>query len=210
MKSTILSSALLAALAAATPMPQTGSTSCRAYTVLFARGTTETGTLGYVVGPGLQKSVESALGADRVTTVGVSYAADAAGIWAESTGSGPGSQAMTKQAQQALSSCPETKLILTGYSQGAMVVHNSAKLLGSQVSTVGAAVTFGDPFKTQLPSGIDTAKFHTFCATGDAVCGSVGSCAGTGGCTSKSTSGHLGYGSDVSEAAAFIKSAVGA
>lgn len=40
---------------------------CTAYTLLFARGTTETGTLGTVVGPGLQKSVQSALGADQVT-----------------------------------------------------------------------------------------------------------------------------------------------
>ena len=79
---------------------------------------------------------------------GITYTADAGGITSEATGSGPGSQAMAKAAQSALSSCPDTKLILTGYSQGAMVVHNSAKLLGSQVSSVVAGVTFGDPFKT--------------------------------------------------------------
>ncbi|KAK9775663.1 hypothetical protein AB5N19_04781 [Seiridium cardinale] len=205
-----LSVAFLAALAVAVPSPQTGSASCKKYTLLFARGTSESGTLGTIVGPGLQKSVESALGADQVTTTGITYPADSAGITSEASGSGPGSQAMTKAAQQALSSCPQTKIILTGYSQGAMVVHNSAKQLGSQVSTVGAAVTFGDPFKTQLPTGIAAAKFHTFCASGDSVCGSTGTCAGTGGCTSQSTSGHLGYGADVNTAASFIKSALGA
>lgn len=60
--------AMLAAFAVATPTPQAASGSCKKYTLLFARGTTETGTLGTVVGPGLQKAVESALGADQVTT----------------------------------------------------------------------------------------------------------------------------------------------
>ncbi|KAK6074428.1 cutinase [Seiridium cupressi] len=216
MKFLALSVAFLAALAVAVPSPQTGSASCKKYTLLFARGTSESGTLGTIVGPGLQKSVESALGADQGDVQltkgikGITYPADSAGITSEASGSGPGSQAMTKAAQQALSSCPQTKVILTGYSQGAMVVHNSAKQLGSQVSAVGAAVTFGDPFKTQLPTGIAAAKFHTFCASGDSVCGSTGTCAGTGGCASQSTSGHLGYGADVNTAASFIKSALGA
>jgi cutinase len=53
---------------AAVPSPQAGSASCKKYTLLFARGTTESGTLGTVVGPGLQKAVESALGVAQVTT----------------------------------------------------------------------------------------------------------------------------------------------
>lgn len=95
------------------------------------------------------------------------YPADAGGIVSEVSGSGPGSVAMAEEATTALASCPDTKLILTGYSQGAMVVHNAASKLktAGSVTSVVAAVTFGDPYKTQLPAGIDTADFHTFCAS---------------------------------------------
>lgn len=169
MKTTItISAVLLAALTAGSPLPQTASgASCKTFTLLFARGTTETGTLGTVVGPGLQKSVESALGSDQVTVQGVAYAADAGGITAEVSGSGPGSVAMAQEADTWLTNCPGTKLIITGYSQGAMVVHNAASKLkaAGSISSVVAAVTFGDPYKTQQPAGIATADFHTFCAS---------------------------------------------
>jgi cutinase len=74
---------------------------------------------------------------------------------------------MAQDATTRLSSCPDTKLILTGYSQGAMVVHNAASKLkaAGKISSVVAAVTFGDPYKTELPAGIATADFHTFCAS---------------------------------------------
>lgn len=63
-----LTAAFFVMISAASPLPQaTSASSCKTYTLLFARGTTETGTLGTVVGPGLQKSVEAALGADQVT-----------------------------------------------------------------------------------------------------------------------------------------------
>ncbi|ETS84406.1 hypothetical protein PFICI_02431 [Pestalotiopsis fici W106-1] len=193
--------------AAASSSSATAASGCTAYTVLFARGTTETGTLGTVVGPGLQKAVQSSLGADQVTMKGTSYPADMAGITSEATGSGPGSKAMTADATSVLSSCPDTKIILTGYSQGGMVVHNAAKQIKAAGKSVIGAVTFGDPYVGQLPTGVDAAHFDSFCASGDSVCG-AGSygCAASGGCKSSSTSGHLGYGSDVNAAAAFIKS----
>ncbi|EFQ35324.1 cutinase [Colletotrichum graminicola] len=203
MKTAALSTALFAALAAASPIDARKASGCKAVTVLFARGTTEMGTLGTVVGPGLQKALQSALGADSVTFEGVSYPADSFGISAEGVGSGPGSKAMTSQASEWLSKCPETKLVLTGYSQGAMVVHNAAKMLNGK--DVLAAVTFGDPFKSQPVSGISKGDFKSFCGVGDFVC-SVGGCASAGGCESKSQMGHLGYFSDNDAAAAFIKS----
>lgn len=169
----------------------TAASGCTAYTVLFARGTTETGTLGTVVGPGLQKAVQSSLGADQVTikvsklptshllilsfslylqgrnSQGTSYPADMAGITSEATGSGPGSKAMTADATSVLSSCPDTKIILTGYSQGGMVVHNAAKQINTagKIKSVLGAVTFGDPYVGQLPTGVDAAHFDSFCAT---------------------------------------------
>lgn len=54
-------------------------------------------------------------------------------------------------AQQALSKCPDTKVVLSGYSQGGQLVHNAAKLLPAKTAEkIAAAVTFGDP-GTQTP-----------------------------------------------------------
>ncbi|KAJ0164870.1 Cutinase [Colletotrichum tanaceti] len=206
MKTAAVTAALLAAFAAASPIEVRQTSGCKAFTVLFARGTTEFGALGSVVGPGLQKAVQSALGANAVTVEGVTYPADIVGIMAETTGTGPGSTAMTNQAKQWLSKCPQTKLVLTGYSQGGMVVHNAAKKIGAGKGVV-AAVTFGDPFKGQGVAGVPAGKFKSFCAAGDTVC-AAGGCASAGGCGSTSAAGHLGYGSDTNAAGAFIKSSV--
>ncbi|KAF9878269.1 cutinase [Colletotrichum karsti] len=204
MKTAAITATLFAALAAANPI-EVRQSGCKAFTLLFARGTTEMGTLGSVVGPGLQRDVQAALGADAVTVEGVSYPADMGGIMAESGGSGPGSVAMANQANSWLSKCPQTKLILTGYSQGGMVVHNAGKKLSGK--PLAAAVTFGDPFKAQGVTGVAAGKFKSFCASGDSVCG-AGGCASAGGCGSASASGHVGYGADTKTAATFIKGAV--
>ncbi|KAK8205008.1 cutinase-domain-containing protein [Phyllosticta capitalensis] len=214
MKTAVLSTALYAALSVAAPVPAASASDCKSYTLLFARGTTEMGTMGSVVGPSLSTKVKSALGENNVNVEGVQYAADAAGIMSESMGTGgAGTTAMTNLANSWLSKCPDTKLILTGYSQGAMLVHHTATKLGSKTSSVACAVTFGDPFKSQKLDGISASKFKTFCASGDSVCGTSlgGSSSGvsSGGDTSASTSGHLGYGADTGTAATFIKNAVG-
>ncbi|KAK8155218.1 cutinase-domain-containing protein [Phyllosticta citrichinensis] len=212
MKTIALSAALYAALSVAAPVPAAAAAGdCKSYVLLFARGTTEMGTMGTVVGPSLSTKVKAALGENNVNVEGVNYAADAGGIMTESVGTGgAGTTAMTNQANSWLTKCPDTKLILTGYSQGAMLVHHTTTKLGSKASKVAAAVTFGDPFKSQKLDGVDTSKFKTFCASGDSVCGmGTGSGASSGGTSSQSTSGHLGYGADTGTAANFIKSAVG-
>lgn len=45
-----------------------------------------------------------------------------------------------------MSQCPETQVIISGYSQGGQLVHNAAELLPTEVTeTIAAAVIFGDP-----------------------------------------------------------------
>lgn len=45
-----------------------------------------------------------------------------------------------------MTKCPSTHVVVSGYSQGAMLVHNAAKSLSSDVTgKIAAAVTFGDP-----------------------------------------------------------------
>lgn len=183
---------------------------CKAVTVIFARGTTEPGTLGAVVGPGLNTALGTALNNNAVVT-GVAYAASAGGIATEvSPSGGAGTQAMVKAVTDALASCPDTQVVLSGYSQGAMLVHNTMNNLDAAAAgKVKAAVTFGDPFVGQAVKGVPEGSFKSFCASADTVCAAgVGSSPSSGGTQSASSSGHLGYGSDTTAAATFIKGKV--
>lgn len=183
---------------------------CKAVTVIFARGTTEPSTLGMVVGPGLNTAVSKALNNNGAVT-GVAYAASAGGIATEIGGKGgAGTQAMVKAVTDALASCPDTQIVLSGYSQGAMLVHNTMNNLDAgQAAKVKAAVTFGDPFVGQAVKGVPEGSFKSFCASADTVCAAgVGASPSAGGTKSASASGHLGYGSDVTAAAEFIKGKV--
>lgn len=168
--------------------------------------------VGSVVGPAFANALKQQLGEDKVAVQGVDYAADAGGIATEVTG-GAGTQAMVADVQKAVQKCPDTQIVISGYSQGAMLVHNTAnKLSADQAGKVKAAVTFGDPFKSQALKNVPEGAFKTFCATSDPVCGAggVGAIGGasSGGSSSTSTSGHLGYGSDAGTAATFVKGKV--
>lgn len=109
---------------------------------------------------------------------------------------------MASQATSILSSCPSTKLVLAGYSQGAMVVHNALSAQGLDGSKVAAIVAFGDPFNGQDFEGVDASKVKEFCGSADTLCSSGG--------TSGSGTSHISYGGDADEAAEFIAGVVGA
>ena len=50
--------------------------------------------------------------------------------------------------EQALLDCPSSKLIVSGYSQGAQLVHNAVALLSTaSAEAISAVVMFGDPGK---------------------------------------------------------------
>lgn len=106
-----------------------------------------------------------------------------------------GGPEMEKLAKQAISQCPDTKIALGGYSQGAMVVHNAAKSLDQ----VAAAVVFGDPLKTMPIGSVPDGKVKGFCATGDPVCAN-----------GANFMAHISYGGNAEEAAKFIVQAAGA
>ncbi|KAH6619929.1 cutinase-domain-containing protein [Boeremia exigua] len=170
---------------------------CTDMTVIFARGTSELGNMGTISGPPMVKAIRAKLGADRVTVQGVDYAASAignAGLGAD------GGKVMVQLAQQALKQCPGTKIILSGYSQGAMVVHNSLSN-GISASDVAGAVMFGDPLKSQAISGLSKDKIKQFCGTTDTICGGGGDGGATG--------SHLSYGSVADSAATFAIQAAG-
>lgn len=119
---------------------------------------------------------------------------------------------MIADVQSALAKCPTTQLVLAGYSQGAMLVHNTmTSLTTAQAGSVKACVTFGDPFVGTAIANLASADWKSFCAGGDPVCeAGVGTSPASGGTASASVEGHLGYGADVQAAADWVKGIVGA
>jgi cutinase len=172
-------------------------TCCTDLTLIFARGTGELGNMGTISGPPMVKAIRSKLGVDRVTVQGVDYAASAAG---NANLGGDGGQTMADLVKAAKAQCPDSKIIMSGYSQGAMVVHNAFSK-GVTASDVAGTVMFGDPLKRQGISGLGTDKVKEFCGTSDQICGGGGDGGATG--------SHLSYGSSAEAAATFVIKAAG-
>ena len=112
-----------------------------------------------------------------------------------------GGPALAASVKQALSQCPSTRVIVSGYSQGAMVVHNAFSRQGLMASEVAGVVLFGDPLIRQTNIGnLPKEKIKQFCGSSDSICGSpTGDVAG----------GHTSYGSIADTAAQFAISAAG-
>ncbi|KPM36325.1 hypothetical protein AK830_g10251 [Neonectria ditissima] len=171
---------------------------CKAVTVIFARGTTETGNVGTSAGPPFFEALATKLGDGKLAVQGVEYAADVAGIM--QGGDKAGTEKMASLVQQAMTKCPDTHVVVSGYSQGAMLVHNAAKSLSADVTgKIAASVTFGDPYQKQAVQGVSADRTKVFCHSGDSVC------LGTG----IITAAHLTYSQDAEAAAAFVVTAIG-
>ena len=165
-------------------------------TFIFARGTTETGNMGTVVGPPVAKDLIQLLGATKVSVQGVDYPASAAG---NADLGGAGGPTMAKLASQVSSSCPNSKIVLSGYSQGAMVVHSALKTFSG--SKVAAVVVFGDPLNGEAFTGVDSSKVQNNCGSSDFICDRG---------TTNGSGSHLSYGGDAEKSAQFIVQATGA
>ncbi|KAJ5983206.1 Cutinase [Penicillium waksmanii] len=170
----------------------TSNQGCQPLTFIFARGSTEMGNMGSVVGPEVASALKSQLN-NKVTVQGVTYDA---GIASNAEMGANGGPVMAKLVKQALSQCPKTKVVVGGYSQGSMVVHNAASSLSS--GQISAAVLFGDPFKTQAVGKVASSNVKEYCASGDPVCEN-----------GFNVMAHITYGSDAKEAAAFLIKASG-
>jgi cutinase len=139
---------VLHALAAPAPdLMERQSGGCKKIHFIFARGSTESGTMGITVGPAMSKALSSKFGAANVAAEGVQYPADIAGAF--SGGTNPSGSAgaikMTSMAKSILERCPNARVILSGYSQGAEQVHGAlfAKNLGEDGARI--AVLYHTP-----------------------------------------------------------------
>ncbi|CRK42126.1 hypothetical protein BN1723_005285, partial [Verticillium longisporum] len=128
---------------------------------------------------------------------GVTYPANVAGFLAG--GDAAGSRTMAQLTARAVTQCPNTKIVLSGYSQGAQVVHNAAgQLTAAQTNRVTAVLTFGDPKRNQPFGTIPASRTRVICRTGDNIC--------EGGFTI--TPAHTQYQQDAPAAASWIASRV--
>jgi cutinase len=188
----LLALVLIATTAFAAPLVEESAArpNCTDVTVFFARGTTEPGTLGIIVGPGLWDDLQTALGPKSLTFTGIRYPADVAGFLAG--GDAEGAQRMLNSVSSTANSCPDTKIVMSGYrqasftfyfleiffidvvsnySQGAQLIHLAAANLSTEDQNhVAAVVTFGDPYRDQVLPGDLESRRDTFCAEGDLIC----------------------------------------
>ncbi|KAF4210601.1 hypothetical protein CNMCM8980_003614 [Aspergillus fumigatiaffinis] len=205
----------LATLALAAPAPQIqarqGMSSnelesgpCRDVTFIFARGSTEQGNMGFIVGPGVCSSLKNDLGSDKVACQGVggAYTAQLAPNFLSQNTDQASIDAATDMFDLANTKCPNTKIVAGGYSQGSAVIDNSIQALDSDLKAkVKGVVLFGFTRnvvdKGQIP-GYPKDQTKIYCAVGDLVCDN----------TLIITTAHLSYGADADDAAKFLASKV--
>ncbi|KAK2593089.1 hypothetical protein QQS21_009219 [Conoideocrella luteorostrata] len=168
---------------------------CADVTLVFARGTCDPGNLGALSGPSFVTAVKKAVGSSKSVAVqGIDYPATVDGYLTADPAAG---RTMAKFISTTLASCPKTKFVLGGYSQGGYAVHNAAKDLDANaLSKVAAVVIFGDPMSKQPVQGVDPGRVKIVCHKGDNICdaGPI------------ITISHLTYAADASAAASFVVS----
>jgi len=165
---------------------------CKYITLIFARGTTEPGNIGILVGPPVMTQLEH-IYPGQVNTQGVKYPASIGGYLAK--GDKNGGMLMAKLANQVHQKCPQTHIILSGYSQGGYLTHRAAENIDSGTASMTAALIFGDPLFKKPVGKIPSSRVLIVCHKGDDICGE--------GKVIKSA--HLTYSEDTGTAADFIK-----
>ncbi|OOF91413.1 carbohydrate esterase family 5 protein [Aspergillus carbonarius ITEM 5010] len=180
------------------------SGSCKEVTFIFARGSTEMGNMGSVIGPPVCDQLKSKLGSDKVACQGVG-GGYSAGLMQNALPQNTDPSAISAAKDMfnmANSKCPDTKIVAGGYSQGSAVIDNAVQEISSDVrdKTVGV-VLFGFTRNVQDHGQIpnypkDDVK--VYCAVGDLVCDD----------TLVVTAMHLTYGVDAGDAASFLVSKV--
>lgn len=165
------------------PPISTSAASCPDVEVTFARATTEPPGVGGV-GQEFIDSLRSQVGGRSVGVYPVNYPAD------EDFGPSASAGAADAHAhvQSTIANCPNTKLVLGGYSQGAMVIDlitiAQAPVAGlmpqiltaDEAEHVAALALFGNPSDRYLGAPVSVvspwygAKAIDLCAPGDPIC----------------------------------------
>ena len=129
--------------------PEASADDCPDVEVIFARGTNEPPGMGRV-GDAFVDSLRQQTGGLNIDTYGVNYAASKLQLHG-----GDGANDAINRVKQAVAKCPNTKIVLGGYSQGASVmdivagvpiggINWGSSLPPELASHVAAVATFGD------------------------------------------------------------------
>ncbi|KAM4065369.1 cutinase domain-containing protein [Hirsutella rhossiliensis] len=170
---------------------------CADVTVLFARGTCDPGNVGVTNAPTFFDSLAALLRRDG-RSLGVRGFAYPASVEDFLAGTKARGREFASTLQATAAECPDTRLVLGGYSQGAMVMHDAAAFAGPQVmSKARAIVLFGDPYSNQAVANVDPSRVKVFCHQGDNICEEGGDLI---------LPPHLTYAKDAAAAAAFVVS----
>lgn len=94
---------------------------CRPVTVMFARGTIESGNVGALVGPPFFNALSLAIGDENVGVQGVQYPATILDYLEGDDAEGAATLASV--IEQAASLCPLTQIVLSGYRSAAAFSH---------------------------------------------------------------------------------------
>jgi cutinase len=156
---------------------------CPDVEVTFARATTEPPGVG-VVGREFVDALRSQVGGRSVGVYPVNYPASEDFVPSANAGASDASA----HVESMIANCPNTKMVLGGYSQGAMVIDQitiaqfpiaglvPATLSADQADHVAALALFGNPADRYLGAPVSTvspwygAKSIDLCAPGDPIC----------------------------------------
>jgi len=148
-------------------------TGCSDLEIIVARGTSEPGNLGTVVGDPLVARVQRDLPGVKVRGYPVQYNADM-------FGAGIGIADVRSRLTKENSECPNQKYVLVGYSQGGMVVQSSLGTIPNDIQPkVVAVVLYGSGDGSMVSSSYKS-KTLANCAPGDFACFGSGSPTNTG------------------------------
>ncbi|KAI0541994.1 cutinase [Xylaria digitata] len=224
MKSTTAVLHILAAIATAKPLEQRQS--CPAVYVFGAREMTA--PAGYGTSSGLVNMVTAAYPDSQSSAIDYPACggqAECGGIDYDSSAN-QGTSAVVSAVTQMNSQCPDTQIVLIGYSQGGQIMDNALcggageTLSGTALAAVKAAIFMGDPHNVAglpynmgtctaggfaaRPSGFqcspaDSSIIQSYCDAADPYC-----------CNGNDANTHQGYVTEYgSEALAFIQSLLG-
>ncbi|KAM5349608.1 hypothetical protein ACJ41O_006113 [Fusarium nematophilum] len=172
------------------------SASCADVIFIFARGTSEPGNLGTLVGPRVASALEDGLGEGGVLIQGVGgdYRAGVADNALPRGTSDDAIQEMLGLLDEANTKCPDATIVAGGYSQGAALV--AAAIEDTDQATrdkIAGVVLFGytqnEQNNGQIPN-FPPERTQVFCNNGDLVCEG----------TLIVVAAHLAYGNDASGA----------
>jgi cutinase len=173
----------MALMSAPTSIGPASAAPCPDVEVTFARATTEPPGVG-VVGQEFVDSLRSQVGGKSIGVYPVNY--PASDDFAPSVNAGTSDA--NAHVQSMIANCPNTRMVLGGYSQGALVIDQitiaqapvagfvPATLSADQADHVAALALFGNPSDRYLGAPVSTvspwygAKAIDLCAPGDPIC----------------------------------------